>query len=202
MHKLLLRYSLLISASACSPAAVQEQALPALASPQEMTVMQAVLQANGYLLSAHTSNSHPLFSRLLPLHILPSSSPRNQRLPNEAFAVRLDELLACTYGKQEQPLFTPQDSTALLTQPATSERLVDSTRLASADLLTPAQYRQQRQVNRRRQVFYRFSQPLFSADHTKAYLQVDAIGSGRLEYLVVKKGTHWEQVGSGLLWVE
>ena len=209
MNQVLRMSCLLTLAVSCRPATPPVHAPPKVASPEEMAVIQAVIQTNellvDHLLVGHVLWARPLFSQLHPLSIRANGSAK----PGAAFTVELTELLRRTYLVHGQPLpvFSPVDSSALLTQTAAAPRLLDSTQFAPCDLLTPAQYQQLRQQNvgmnyHGRLTYYLFSQPVFSADKTKAYLQVEDVGSGRSDYLLVKKGARWQQVDSALLVVE
>jgi hypothetical protein len=200
---------LLSLAVSCTPASPPVHAPPQVASPEEMAVIQAVLQTNELLtdhqLFGQARWARPLFSQVRPLYVRP-----NRPATREAeFTVRLADLLRHTYLVHGQPqhVFAPADSSVLLSQAYAASRLLDSTQFAPCDLLTPAHEQQLRQQNvgshyRGCIAYQLFSQPLFSADKTKAYLQLEELGSGRSDYVLVKKGARWEQVGSGLLWVE
>ncbi|MVN79220.1 hypothetical protein GO988_23050 [Hymenobacter sp. HMF4947] len=196
-------------AVACTPASPPGQTLPQVASREEMAVIQAVIQTNELLadhqLFGQALSARPLFSQVLPLAV----RSNNQATRAAEFEVRLADLLRHTYSVQGQRLrfFTSADSSAVVPQWNGGPRRLDSTQFALCDLLTPASYRLERQQHvgshyRGPLAYQQFSQPLFSADETKAYIQLDAFGSGRTAYLLVKKGSHWEQVASHLLWVE
>lgn len=206
----MLRISCLLSlAVSCRPAAPPVHASPKVASPEEMAVMQAVIQTNELLvdhpLVGQVRWARPLFAQLRPLAIRAKGSPQH----GADFTVQLTDLLRRTYLVHGQPLpvFFPADTSALRTQTYAAPRRLDSTQFAPCDLFPPAQDQRLRQQKggmqyHGRLTYQLFSQPVFSADKTKAYLQQEAVGSGRLDYLLVKKGTRWQQVSSAVLWVE
>lgn len=198
MNKFFLSCSLLLVVGACSSADPTVQKANSLISPEEMAIIQAIMDYKELWVSTHKPFSLPLFSRVRPLQVLPSGTPATFSPPDDRFAVHLAELLRRTYH-QQRLFVTPQDSSYLLSQTYAADRNLDSTRLAPTDLLTPVAHAQ---LTRRGQYFCQFSQPLLSSDRTKAYIQLDELGSGRMGFFLVKRGKRWQQVAERLIWVE
>lgn len=201
MKKILWVGYLIVSLSSCSPPIVEVEAPLNLLTKKEMAIVLSLAKYNGMLPSSKQAGGLPIWSRASPLYLLHSSSG-TKHLDNERFSVTLNDLLSRTY--KGRLLFTQRDSSSLFEKVRESEKLLDSTLISPQDLLTPHK-RAQREKDGLRQHVNRFSQPLFSQDSSKVYIQVDrgyfGMGGGRMDYILVKTDEGWKVVVSTLLWV-
>jgi hypothetical protein len=196
---------LLAVLNSCSADDSQQAQLPRMATSQQMQVVLALVsryRADEAMASSYTKQKPeemPIWSHMLPLHVLRTNDSETKHPLFLGFAVPLKALVSYT-GKNTQA-FALQDSAQLFQQVSNTEILLDSTVLTPGNLLTPHLYEK---VEVRRKVhgygFYRFSQPLFSPDGNLAYIQVDEAGS-RKSYRLAKENGKWTITSEILFWV-
>jgi hypothetical protein len=190
---------------ACSADGSKRAELHRVATSQEMQVVLALV--DGYRAedeaygkySKRKVGGKPIWSRMLPLHVLRTNDEEQKHPSFDGFAVPLKALV--NYTENSSEAFNLQDSTYLFQQVSKTEILLDSITFKHDTLLTPQLYKQLRV---RRKIhnygFYQFSQPLFSSDGNSAYIQVDAAGS-RTSYWLLKKQGKWTVTHALLFWV-
>ena len=192
--------------AACSGADSKRAELPRIATSREMQVIKVLVdtyrkgeEASGKYFK-QKPKTMPVWSRLLPLHVLRTDDLEQKNSLVQGFAVPLKEL--ANYLENGRQAFKLRDSVQLLQQVRKADILLDSMAFSPDSLLTPHLYKQPR-VKRKVHGywFYRFSQPLFSPDGNEAYLQADIAGS-RESYRLSKKQGQWSVTHVALLWVE
>ena len=176
-----------------------------MATSQEMQIVLALVdryragEESNSKFTKHKVEELPVWSRMLPLHIVRTDDQEQKHPSFDGFAVPFKVLV--TYMKDGHQGLALQDSAYLFQQVRKAEILLDSTAFELENIVTPQQYKQP-QVRRKihNYGFYRFSQPLFSSDNSSAYIQVDEAGC-RKSYRLLKKQGKWTIIHQLLFWV-
>lgn len=177
--------------------------MPRVATSQEMQVVLTLVdsyRAGDKARAKYNIGRMPIWSRMLPLHVLRTNDRAEKHPSFPGFAIPIKTLVDDAESSIQG--FALKDSTHLFQQVCKAEILLDTTAFKPDNLITPHLYKQP-QVRRKVHGywFYRFSQPLFSPDGNSAYIQADIAGS-RESYKLSKKQGRWVITHSALLWVE
>ncbi|AIZ65401.1 hypothetical protein PK28_17160 (plasmid) [Hymenobacter sp. DG25B] len=189
--------------SCTSPDAKQKLGIP-IVGAETQVVLESLIQHDSLALSSSGSSGRPILSQLAPLGLIVQAPVDTGFLHTtiRLDSVTLRSLLRLKY--LDGFFFTSQDSLALIQQ-AQQQQMArfDTTRLAPSDWLSPQALERQKKQQEERP-YYRFSQPLFSSDSSRAYLLFDyhCIGcGGGVAYLVERKDGVWQPVGWRRRWI-
>ncbi|GAB3244743.1 hypothetical protein GCM10027346_42660 [Hymenobacter seoulensis] len=164
-----------------------------------MQLIEALIRHDSLALSLPGGRGQPIMNYVVPLRLLVQVNPQTYSPGHETVILR--SLLHLKYAGGV--FFTQQDSLTLVQQAQQQqEARLDTTRLTPGDWLNPQVFKRlEKQMME--PAYYRFSQPLFSRDSSRAYILLNnfcVFCGGGIAILAERKNGRWQPVDKRIRW--